>query len=164
VPYILQITVLDVVRGPDAEEQVRKQGLSDKPVPAGLEYLLARIRFSYSCAAKVQFEVAPYIIDKRQLAATSGDGSIEFDGQSLLCEPTPRIIDMPIPEGSVKEGWIVLQLPQSEKEPLLAFYREWENKLSIQGPFWFKLYQFDPMSINGPCGECVVQGYDPDGH
>jgi hypothetical protein len=154
VPYNLHITVLETVRGKAAWERVQGEGVSEGPPKSGFDYLLARIRFGYSCAARGRSEHPRYLLDKRQLVASSADGTIEYEIPPLARQPEPPLINVPFSEGDVKEGWVVLRVPEREKEPLLVFHREYDNRYSIQGPVWLKLYQFDPMCIDGTCGEC----------
>ena len=156
-PCDLHITVLEVIRGEQAWGRVQREGLVGLPARTGMEYLLARIRFAYSCAARGRSEHAPYVLEKGQLAAAAGDGRTEFETPDFPQQPQPQILDVPFAEGDAKEGWILVQVPQDEKEPLLVFHREHDNKYSIQGPLWLRLYHFDPMCIEDTCGECVVR-------
>jgi hypothetical protein len=157
--YFVEIKVLEIVRGKDAWERVREEGIADDQLKTGFEYLLARISFGYSRKAK-GFEEPNnvYGISAKGFSSTSGDGKTEFEIPSVLRQPQPQLIDIPIPLGTSREGWIILQVPEDEKEPLLAFHREHAHSnyvlLPQWSPVWFKLHGFDPMCINSSCQDC----------
>jgi hypothetical protein len=157
--YFVEIRVLEIVRGKDARKRIMAEGNADDLVKSGFEYLLARIKFSYSRKAKGFEEPSnAYKISEKGFSAASGDGKTEYEIPSVLRQPQPQLIDIPIPLGTSREGWIVLQVPENEKEPLLSFHREYAHSnyvlLHQWSPVWFKLFSFDPMCINDSCQDC----------
>lgn len=157
--YFVEIRVLEIVRGKDARDRIKAKGMCDEPPKAGFEYVLARIRFGYSRKAKGFEEPSnAYVISEKGFSAASGDGKTEYEILSVLRQPQPQLIDTPIPLGTSREGWVILQVPEDEKEPLLAFHREYAHSnyvlLHQWGPIWLKLHSFDPMGINSSCQDC----------
>jgi hypothetical protein len=157
--YVVEVTVLEIVRGKDAQERIIAKGVSDKLPKAGFEYVLARIKFGYFRKAKGMNDPDhAYRIAGSNFSATSADGKMEYETPSVLRQPQPQLIDTLTPPGEFREGWIVLQVPEDEKEPLLAFHREYAHSnyvlLHQWRPVWFKLYNFDPMCINTSCTDC----------
>ena len=157
--YVVEVTVLEIVRGKDAQDRIMAEGVSDKLPKAGFEYVLTHIKFGYFRKAKGMSDPNhAYRIAGSNFSAASADGTTEYEVPSVLRQPQPPLIDTLIPPGESREGWIVLQVPENEKEPLLAFHREYAHSnyvlLHQWRPVWFKLYNFDPMCINSPCNDC----------
>ncbi len=154
--YNLDITLLEFIRGKDARERIIAEGVSDQPPAAGYEYLLARIRFGYFRRARGVAEHSPYRISEGTFAARSRDGVTECELPHLLRQPQPPLLDVPFSAGDSREGWIVLQVPEAEKEPLLVFHRQYavDNKYGMWSSIWFKLSRFDPMCLDSSCADC----------
>jgi hypothetical protein len=155
--YDLGLTVLEIVRGADARTRVAEEGLCDRPALRGHEFLLACLRFAYSRKGRGGTEAASYTLAAPQLVATSGDGEKEYPLPDLLRQPEPALVGMPLDLNGSREGWVLLEVEEAEKEPLLAFHREYiENKYAIRRPVWFKLYEVDPMCVEcGLSGDCL---------
>ena len=157
--YVVEVAVLEIVRGKDALNCIIAEKISDKPPKPGFEYVLTRIRFGYFRKAKGMSDLDhAYRIAGSNFIAASSDGTAEYEIPSVSRQPQPQLIDTLIPPGESREGWIVLQVPEDEKEPLLAFHREYATSnyvlLHQWRPIWFKLYSFDPMCINNSCTDC----------
>jgi len=162
VTYSLETTVLEVLRGERARENIRKADLADKEPDPGFEYLMARIRFKYAPKAQGLPEYEPYEVEQIQFRACSHDGSTEYEIPKLKRQPDPGLIGLSIAVYESREGWIVFQVPSEEKEPLLAFDRDaTEGRLTlktVRGLLWFKLYHFDPTNLDDDCVECARPG------
>jgi hypothetical protein len=159
VTYSLEITVLEVLRGKGAMENIRKANLTDKDPDPGFEYLMARIRFRYAPRARGLSEYEPYEVEQIQFRALSHEGSEDYKTPQLKRQPDPGLIGISIDVNESREGWIIFQVPLDEKEPLLAFDRDaTEGRLTLKtarGLLWFKLYDFDPMTLDCECVECA---------
>lgn len=152
--FTLTITLLEVMRGEEALARIRAEGVCDGPPKAGFEYVLSRIAFGYARKARGPFAPLPYTLREGAFRAASADGT-EYEVPSVARQPEPALIGAPFSEGESREGWIVLQVPQGEKEPLLVFHREHDaSAYEIKAPVWFRLSQFDPMCIDGACPDC----------
>jgi hypothetical protein len=140
--YHLEVTLLEFVRGKDAWERIKAEGLSDRPPEAGFEYILARIRVGYYCKAR-GFKRAgeAYRIAAGQFVAVSPDGKTEYHVPTLQRQPQQELIEIPFSPGDSREGWVVLQAEENAEKPLLIFHREYaENVYGVWGPVWFQLY------------------------
>lgn len=137
--YELAITLLEVVRGKDAVERIKAQGISDKPPETGFEYILARINCGYFY--KVRGFDDEYRLTEGQFVAVSADGRTEYEIPSILQQPQPQIIGWVFHPGESREGWIIFKVPEDDKRPLLVFKRE-----HVEGVYgrwryvWFQLY------------------------
>jgi hypothetical protein len=162
VNYNLEITALEVLRGNDALVRIRKEGVTEEGPKSGFEYLMALLRFKYYPKARGLSEYEPYVVDHNQFHAVSQDGNKAYGLPHLNRQPEPRLIGATISINESLEGWIVLQVPLDEKEPLLSFDRDYiENRLTLRtarGLLWFKLFHVDPMKIEDSCVECARPG------
>jgi hypothetical protein len=139
--YNLDITLLEVVRGKEGWERIKEQGVSDELPKAGYEYVLIRIGFGYFSKARgFGHAHEAYRIGNGSFSAVSADGKTEYEIPSVLRQPQPQLVGMSFSAGESREGWIVLQVPETEKEPLLSFRREYaENVYGVWGSVWFQL-------------------------
>lgn len=157
--YGVEMAVMEVVRGQEAEERIQGQGLAQSPPSAGFERILVRTKFGYFCRAKGLPDASnEYRIMTNNFQATSADGATTYEPPNLARQPEPGLIGDRIAPGSTREGWIVLQVPSGEKRALLAFHREYAHSnyvlIHTWRPIWFKLFASDPMQIEGTCAEC----------
>jgi hypothetical protein len=137
----LGITVLEVVRGKEAWERIKAQGVSKKPAKAGFEYLLARIRFFYSRRGSGFEESGTYSVSEGQFIIASADGMKEYEPPPVLKQPEPGLIDLPLHPDETREGWVVLQVPEKDKLALLVFKRQHVEAIyGLRGYVWFKLH------------------------
>lgn len=140
--YNLEITVLDVVRGKEAWDRIRVEGASQDDFKAGFEPFLIRVKFGYFKKGRgFGHNKSPYEIPDDAFRALSQDGETEYPIPSSGDQPRPRLLNAPFISGDVKEGWILLQIPEREKKPLLIFKRDYrENVYGVWGPVWFQLW------------------------
>jgi len=137
--YNLEITLLEVVQGSDARTRVQEEGIL--PPPAGWEYVLARLSFGYFSKGRgLERLEQSFVIGQDFFAAVSADGNTEYPPPPLLQQPQPSLIDKPFQPGDRREGWILLQVPETEKHLFLIFKREFkEFTYGVWGPVWFRL-------------------------
>jgi hypothetical protein len=139
--YDVEITVLESLRGTQALARIQAEGVTTcKPKP-GYEYLLVQIRFRYFSKGRGFVHACnPYVIKEDFFNAVSPDGTTYYDLPVLDTQPSPPIIGVAFTPGQSREGWIVLQVPQDVKIPMISFNREYrENTYGIWGPIWFIL-------------------------
>lgn len=138
--FDLEITVLEILRGREAWGRIQSEGVSDVPPLAGFEYVLARISFGYYCRGR-GFGETPYTLTNGQFAAMSSDGKTRYEMPSTLKHPEPGLVGESFSPGDSREGWVLLQVPNDEKQPRLIFNREYvEGVYGIWGNVWFELY------------------------
>lgn len=139
--YDLEITLLEVIRGVDARERIKVQSIANELPKAGFEYLLVRIELAYSRRGR-GLEDEAYKLTEGQFAAVSADGQTEYMIPAVLPQPQPQLVDTIFHSGESREGWILLQVPEDEKKPLLVYKREHvEGVYGIWRHVWFQLYQ-----------------------
>ena len=137
--YELTITLLEVVRGKSARERVNTEGVSDSPPKLGFEYILARINCGYFY--KVRGFDDDYRLAGGQFTTVSADGSIEYEIPTTLQQPQPQLVNWVFHPGESREGWVMLQLPEGEKKPLLVFKRQHVEGIYGRWRYvWFRLY------------------------
>jgi hypothetical protein len=142
------ITLLEVIRGKEAETKVISQDVSNKPPKAGFEYVLTRIKVNNARTGTMRNErggkqarALPYTIMEGQLIAVSPDGEIEYELPTVVKQPQPEVIGVTLAPDESREGWILLQVPVDEKKPLLIFKRESPGyEWGGIGYAWFQLF------------------------
>jgi hypothetical protein len=140
--YNLEITVLEVVRGKEAWDRIGAEGVPQDDFKAGFEPCLVRIKFGYFQKGRgFGHDKAAYHIPGDAFTAQSPDG-IEYPILSSKDQPRFQLLKTPFISGDIKEGWILLQVPEEEDRPLLTFKRDYrENAYGFWGPVWFKLFR-----------------------
>jgi hypothetical protein len=138
--FNVEVTLLEVLRGQEAEERVRSQHITDKPPQNGYDYILARIQIGYFRRAR-GLEDEPYTLTEGQLAAFSDDGKIEYKIPPAQNQSQPSLVGLNFSPGDVKEGWILLQAPREVERPLLIYKRKHEEgAYGIWQGVWFQLF------------------------
>jgi hypothetical protein len=139
--YDMQLTVIDFSRGAKAQETIKSQRITDKPPKAGYEYMLVKMKIGYFQKGR-GFSAEPYTLTEGQLIALSADGKTEFELPQITQQPQPSLINNKFTAGETHEGWILVQVPESEQKPLLIFKRQdVGNIYGIWGSIWFQLYK-----------------------
>ncbi len=133
--YDAKITVLQVVRGEKAWEMLKAISTSNPPPKAGLEYLLARVRFEFS--ARTSPSHYNYAIDETQFTAIRADGTA-YAPASIAEQPMPDLQGTLKPGTSV-EGWITFAVPKSDRQPLMLFRADVGSVIHEGGGSLFKL-------------------------
>ena len=157
--YGIELKVLEVVRGPHAQEAIPSDPIDEDPMPGGMEYLSVTIRFAYYCKAKGSPDSnAAYRVSGDSFQTASADGSSKYDVLEVGSEFKRGLVGRSIPVGEAMEGTLVFRIPQKEKDPLLVFHRRHAHSdfvlTSTWQPFWFRLSTADPMAIDDSCAEC----------
>jgi hypothetical protein len=135
-----EITVIEVIRGKVAWERIKAQGIFSNPAKADFEYILAHIRFAYSRRGR-GFGDGVYSISEGQFAAASADGMTEYEVPSTLKQPAEQLIDWLLQSGETREGWVLLQVPEHDKQALLIFKRQHTGAIyGLRGYTWFQLH------------------------
>lgn len=138
--YNVEITLLEILRGNQAWEQVKSSEVVKEPSKSGFEYILARLKFGFFRRARGLGEDT-YKLPDGQFIAASTDGKIEYENPPILKQPHPQLVDWLFKPGDIQEGWVVLQVPEDNKKPLLIFKRQHaEGVYGIWGYVWFQLY------------------------
>jgi hypothetical protein len=149
--YNVEITVLETVHGAEAKKHLDAQNISTELLKTDFKPVLTRIRMGYFNRGKATegqhaalgggaIDVV-YTLPEGQFVAFSEDGATEYDVIYIQKQPQPELIGYNFSPGDTREGWILLQVPEDENNPLLAFKREHiEGVYGIWGYIWFHLY------------------------
>ena len=139
--YDAKITVVQVVRGEKAWEMLRAISTSNPPAKAGLEYMLARVRFEFS--ARTSPSHYNYTIDETQFTAMRADGTA-YAPASIVEQPMPDLHGTLKP-GTSLEGWITFAVPKIDRRPLMLFRADVGSVIHEGSGSLFKLYA-DPQA------------------
>jgi hypothetical protein len=139
--YHLEITVLDSLRGSNAIGHLKAEDVSPPPARAGFEYLLVYIRLGYFSKGRGFGHVKePYVIEKDTFTATSADGKTPYAPPEIDRQPKEPLIGTAFSPGQSNSGRIIFQVPETEKNPLIAFKRDYrENSYGSWGAVWFSI-------------------------
>lgn len=140
--FNLEITVLEVVRGKEARDRIKAEGTFQDDFDTGFEPCLIWIKFGYFKKGRgLGYNKSPYEIPDDAFMALSKDGETEYPIPPSGGQPRPQLLNTPFIDGDIKEGWILLQIPEEEARPFLTFKRDYqENAYGFWGPVWFQLW------------------------
>lgn len=124
--YDAKITVLEVVRGEESTDLIKKASESNAPAPNGFEYLLARIRFEFFARGTPGNKT--WSLSGKQFHAFSGDGT-RYGTLSIVL-PEPELAGELRSDDSC-QGWLAFEVAKQDKKPLMTFE---------QGNVWFQLF------------------------
>lgn len=137
--YTVEVTILETLRGPSAQEKIQPfEAQIGQPQP-GYEFILVRLRINYSRRSRAAGG-EPFIFSENQFSTFTIDGFRET--------PTP-VINLPgqflngsqISPGGSQEGWLLLQVLQSDPQPLLVFKRQNVDAVhGVWGSIWYRLF------------------------
>jgi len=114
--YEGQVVVLEIIRGERAWDAVKEANAANKPPQSGMEYLVARIRFSYS--TKSEPGNKSYLLRENMFTAFSEDGK-EYDPASITYPKAN--LDTKLFAGDSVEGWVAFLVLKTDTKPLMSF-------------------------------------------
>jgi hypothetical protein len=157
--YNVEITLEEIVRGEAARSRAEKLAAPGWRLKEGNEFLLTRLKFGYFERGRIASRGSgdmgearfvsfgggsidvTYTLAEGQIMAVAASGETEYEIPSVSQQPEPHLIGWEFHPGETREGWILFQVPQAEKKPLLIFKREHvEGVAGIWGYIWFQLY------------------------
>lgn len=127
--YSAQVTLLEVVRGDEAWQQIQAADPSGDPPREGKEYIVARFRF----------ELVTIVSDKTlnvgaaDFVAVSGTGG-DYDRLTSVTAPQPSL-SASLRAGSSHEGWVSFEVDKTDTAPVAAYGRRFDGT----GGIWFSL-------------------------
>lgn len=135
--YDTTITVLDVIRGKEAVNLLKKESSKNKKPAKGYEYVLVKIKFVLKGRA---------VTDTMSLAL--GDNPLQWVAlTSELTDYPPVTIMVPRPAlaGNVKagesmEGWVAFAVEKNDKKPVMVFNPDSGGATGRGRTLFFKLY------------------------
>ena len=136
-PYDATITLVEVVRGPEALKRLKVVSNSNPDPAAGFEYILANIRFEMKARGAPgdkTFELGRTM----QFSALSPQFE-EYAAPSLVL-PKPEL-KRRVASGEKAEGWIAFAVKQGDTRPLMFFDPSSGGAVARGKPLLFQLYQ-----------------------
>jgi hypothetical protein len=138
--YDVKITVAEVVRGEKALQIVKAAGDANVAPGAGMEYLLARVRFEFS--ARVRPEHYSYMLEPAQFSAISA--ATEPYTSASFAAPLKPELRSTLHSGDSAEGWVAFLVPRGDHTPLMLFHEDVGNLSHEGNGSIFKLYYENP--------------------
>jgi hypothetical protein len=136
----LLVSILEVIRGVEAEDRIQSRGIAVELLKSGFENLLLRVKAEYVRVGKGPRE-QPYYLSQDHFLACSADSGTEFKVFPFSGQPDDSIIGQMFTQGDSREGWLICQVPKNELKPLLIFRRQnVDNVWGLWSDIWFKLY------------------------
>lgn len=132
--YDMKITVLEVLRGEKAWAGIRAAGGAPPSAPAGLDYLLAKIRFEYY--ARGLPGQCIHHLHPEQFTAYSSAG--EAYGAASVATPDPPL-RKDMKSGETVEGWLAFLVSREDRDPLLSYSADTGGAVTHGGGKWFLL-------------------------
>jgi len=140
--YDLAITVAELARGEKAWQMV-KAASAENPAPvAGLEYLLARVKFEFAAHNRPAHYV--YTLDPSQFSAMSA-ATAPYAAANLSAPVKPEL-RATLHSGDTAEGWVAFLVPRGDHTPLMIFREDVGSVIHQGDASIFKLYQDHPAA------------------
>lgn len=136
-PYDATITLVEIVRGPEALRRIKAASSSNPDPAAGFEYILANMRFEMKARGAPgdkTFDLA------RALQFTALSADFEEYAAPTLVLPKPEL-KRRIASGDKAEGWIAFAVRQGESKPLMLFDPSSGGAVARGKSLLFRLYQ-----------------------
>ncbi len=138
--YDVEVTITKILRGEEARKFIKNQNIITDQPKKDFEYILVDINVLYFRRGR-GFVEEPFQLDEERFVAASADGETEYEIPFILKQPQPQLLNIPLQPGESHRGWILLQVPETEKKPLLIFKREnVEVVYGVWGNVWLQLY------------------------
>jgi hypothetical protein len=130
----MKITVLQVLRGEEAWKRIKEAAVSNKPAAAGLEYILARVKFEYQARSIPGKCIHPLVPEQFMAYSTSGE---DYKPASVV-PPKPEM-RKGLKSGDSLEGWLVFAVAKEDRAPLMSFTTDAGGAVQHGEPKWFQL-------------------------
>ena len=135
--YDIAITVLETVRGKEAMERLQAASPGNKAPAAGMEYVLARIKFEFKGRAvsdNLTFDLGD---EPLQWVALAQDLT-EYPKVSVTV-PKPALVGR-INPGNTMEGWVAFAVEQKDSKPVMVFDPDTGGATGRGRTLFFRLY------------------------
>jgi hypothetical protein len=109
-----QVSILEVVRGSDAQNQIAQANMFNEPAPQGMEYMLVKIGVNYLSSSQPD-----QLLSIGRLNFKSVSKNQMFDPQYVVIS-TPEL-EVNLFPGGYGEGYVVLLSYAGDPTPLVVF-------------------------------------------
>jgi len=132
--YDVKLTLKEVIRGEEAWKRLQAADTGNTPAPAGMEYLLALVRFEYYARGVPGLCVHKLLPDHFTAYSAAG----EDYKQVPVVPPRPKL-RQDLKSGDSFEGWLVFAVAADDNAPLMSYSAESGGAVQHGESQWFVL-------------------------
>ena len=135
--YDIAITNLEIIRGQEALARVKAASASNPAPPAGMEYVLARVKFELK--GRYVSDTIPMDIGKDLLQWVALRSDLTELVKPEVTAPAPALIGRVEPGKSI-EGWVVFTVDAKDAKPIMVFDPDTGGGTGRGMTLFFRLY------------------------
>ena len=136
--YDITITNLEVIRGQEALARVKAASASNPAPAAGLEYVLARVKFELK--GRYVSDTMPMDIGKDPLQWVALRSDLTELVKPEVTAPAPALVGRVDP-GKSLEGWVAFTVDVKDTKPIMVFDPDTGGATGRGMTLFFKLYK-----------------------
>jgi len=136
--YDITITNLEVIRGQEALARVKASSASNPAPPAGMEYVLARVKFELK--GRYVSDTIPMDIGKDLLQWVALRSDLTELVKPEVTVPAPALVGRVEPGKSI-EGWVVFTVDVKDAKPIMVFDPDTGGGTGRGMTLFFRLYK-----------------------
>jgi hypothetical protein len=136
--YDITITNLEVVRGQEALARIKAASASNPAPPAGMEYVLARVKFELR--GRYVSDTMPMDIGKDPLQWVALRSDLTELAKPVVTVPAPALVGRVEPGKSI-EGWVTFTVEAGDAGPIMVFDPDTGGGTGRGRTEFFKLYK-----------------------
>jgi len=135
--YDIAITVLETVRGKEANDRVKAASPDNKAAPDGFEFLLARVKFELK--GRYVSDTIPLDLGNDPLQWVVLASDLTEYPKVTVKAPAPALVGRVKP-GDSMEGWVAFAVSQKDQKPVMVFDPDTGGATGRGKTLFFKLY------------------------
>lgn len=136
--YDISITVLETVRGKEALDRLKAANPANQAPGAGLEFLLARVRFEFK--GRAVSDTIPFELGDAPLQWVALASDLTEYPHVSLTPPKPALVGSVKPGNSV-DGWVAFAVDRNDSTPVMVFDPDTGGATGRGRTLFFKLSQ-----------------------
>ena len=136
--YDITITNLEVIRGQEALTRIKTASASNPAPPAGMEYVLARVKFELK--GRYVSDTMPMDIGKDPLQWIALRSDLTELAKPNVTAPAPALVGRVEP-GKAIEGWVAFTVEVGDAKPIMVFDPDTGGGTGRGRTEFFKLYK-----------------------
>jgi len=136
--YDITITNLEVIRGQEALARIKAASASNPAPPAGMEYILARVKFELK--GRYVSDTMPLDIGKDPLQWIALRSDLTEIAKPNVTAPAPALVGRVEPGKSI-EGWVAFAVETGDAKPIMVFDPDTGGGTGRGRTEFFKLYK-----------------------
>lgn len=135
--YDIAITVVDTVRGPGALERLKAADPGNPAPRAGMEYILARVKFELK--GRAVSDTLTFTLGEAPLEWVALSEELTEYERVPVKVPAPPLAGIVKPGGSV-EGWVAFAVEAKDPKPVMVFDPDTGGATGRGRTLFFRLY------------------------